>query len=158
MLNLYQFEQSEKKIANKIFKTVLKEYGIKRKRVTVDITMVAAEEIHRVNLETRQVDKSTDVLSFPALEIADNKFNYDNYLDELSPEDGKLYLGEILICREIMCEQATEYGHSKERECAFLITHGLLHLLGCDHIEEKDKAIMRAKEKVILTKAKFFRE
>lgn len=158
MLNLYQFEQSEKKIAKKIFKTVLKEYGIKRKAITVDITMVTADEIHRVNLETRQVDKATDVLSFPALEIAGNQFDYDDYLDELSPEDGKLYLGEILICRDIMGEQAIEYGHSKERECAFLITHGLLHLLGCDHIEENDKVIMRAKEKAILTKAKFFRE
>lgn len=158
MLNLYQFDCQEKKIASKVYKTVLKEYALKRGAVTVDITMVTNAAIHQINLETRQVDNATDVLSFPALEIQNNYFDYNEFKYDISPEDGKLYLGEIIICKEIMINQANEYGHSKERECAFLITHGLLHLLGCDHIEEDDKKIMRAKEKAILTKAKFFRE
>ncbi len=107
-------------------------------------------------MTTRQVDKPTDVLSYPALDNIIFPFSKSNYQDILSPEDNTLYIGEIIICREIMLEQAEEYGHSEARELAFLTTHGLLHLLGYDHIEEDMRNVM--KEDEILTLAKFFRE
>ena len=104
------------------------------------------------------MDKPTDVLSYPALDNIIFPFDKKNYIDMLSPENNTLYIGEIIVCREIMAEQAVEYGHSEQRELAFLITHGLLHLLGYDHIEEDMRKVMRAKEDEILQIAKFFRD
>lgn len=158
MLGLYDLTDDEEKVAKKIFKTVCKIHGIRKSSVSVDISMVSQEEIHQLNLSTRGVDKPTDVLSYPALENIIFPFNKKNYTDILSPEDKTLYLGEIIICREILAEQAVEYGHSETRELAFLITHGLLHLLGYDHIEEDMRTVMRAKEDEVLEVAQFFRE
>ena len=156
MINLYELLEDESKVAKKIFKTVMKLHGIKLRRVSVDVTMVSNEEIHKLNMETRQVDNATDVLSFPAETIV-FPFDIKSYSQSISPEDNTLYLGEIIVSRQIMLEQAKEYGHSEERECAFLITHGLLHLLGYDHIDDLEKKVMRVKEDEILTKAKYFR-
>ncbi len=158
MLGLYNLTSEEEKTVKKVFKTVCRIHGIKKSSISADITIVDAREIHQLNLTTRQVDKPTDVLSYPALDNIIFPFNKSNYQDILSPEDNTLYIGEIIICREIMMEQAEEYGHSETRELAFLTTHGLLHLLGYDHIEEDMRKVMRAKEDEILTLAKFFRE
>lgn len=156
MINLYNFDNEQKKIAKKIFKTVMKSQGIKTRQVSSDITMVTNEEIQKVNNETRNIDRVTDVLSFPATNI-EFPFSLKDYEHEISPENKTLYIGEIIIATEVMKAQAVEYGHSEARECAFLITHGLLHLLGFDHIDEMDRKVMRAKEDEILAKAKYFR-
>ena len=158
MLELYEFTKEEKSVAKKVFKTVCKLHGIKSNAISVEITMVNMREIHQLNLTTRQVDKPTDVLSYPALENIIFPFDKKNYLDMLSPENNTLYIGEIIICREIMKEQAVEYGHSEQRELAFLVTHGLLHLLGYDHIEDDMRNVMRTKEDEVLQTAKFFRD
>ena len=158
MLELYEFTKEEQKVAKKVFRTVCKLHGIKTNAVSVEISMVDMREIHQLNLTTRQVDKPTDVLSYPALDNIIFPFDKKNYIDMLSPENNTLYIGEIIVCREIMAEQAVEYGHSEQRELAFLITHGLLHLLGYDHIEEDMREVMRAKEDEILQIAKFFRD
>ncbi len=158
MLELYEFTKEEQKVAKKVFRTVCKLHGIKTNAVSVEISMVDMREIHQLNLTTRQVDKPTDVLSYPALDNIIFPFDKKNYIDMLSPENSTLYIGEIIVCREIMAEQAVEYGHSEQRELAFLITHGLLHLLGYDHIEEDMRKVMRAKEDEILQIAKFFRD
>lgn len=158
MLNLYDFSKEEEKIIKKVYSTVMKIHGIKKRAISVDISMVSREQIRELNLQTREVDKPTDVLSYPALEKIIFPFDKANYIDILSPEDKTLYIGEIIICREIMAEQAVEYGHSECRELAFLTTHGLLHLLGYDHLEEDMRKVMRAKEDEILEKAQFFRE
>ena len=158
MIRIYDFEKEEEKIIKKIFSTVCKIHGIRKGAVSVDISMVDKEQIHQLNLDTRNVDKPTDVLSYPALEKIIFPFCKKNYIEMLSPEDKTLYIGEIIICREIMAEQAKEYGHSETREIAFLTTHGLLHLLGYDHIEEDMRNVMRAKEDEVLEKARFFRE
>ncbi len=156
MINLYELLEDESKVAKKIFKTVMKQHGIKARQVSVDVTMVNNEEIHKLNLESRQVNNATDVLSFPAETIL-FPFDIKAYSEKIFPEDNTLYLGEIIISREIMLEHAEEYGHSAVRECAFLITHGLLHLLGYDHMDDVECKVMRVKEDEILTKAKYFR-
>lgn len=158
MLGLYNLSKEEEKIVKKVFKTVCSLHGIRQSAISADITIVDVNQIHKLNMETRQVDKPTDVLSYPSLENIIFPFDKKNYTEILSPEDNTLYIGEIIICREILEEQAAEYGHSTTRELAFLTTHGFLHLLGYDHIEDDMRKVMRAKEDQVLTTAKFFRE
>lgn len=157
MLNLYDFNKEEEKIAKKIFKTVCQIHGIKKRDISVDISMISKEQIKELNEKTRNVDRVTDVLSYPSFDNIVFPFVKNNYKEQLSPEDGTLFVGEILICRDVMKEQAEDFGHSEERECAFLITHGLLHLLGYDHIEDNMRIVMRAKEEQVLLKAKYLR-
>ena len=108
----------------------------------VDITIVDDEEIHQLNRDYRGVDRPTDVLSF-ALDEDDE--------DEPELLEGQLHLlGDIIISAETAIRQAEEFGHGLEREIVYLAVHGLLHLLGYDHMVEEDKVIMRAKEEEAL--------
>lgn len=111
---------------------------------------VTAEEIRELNRETRGVDRETDVLSFPALNGI-KPFTKENYPFDYDAEKGEVNLGNIVICSEVASRQAEEYGHGELRENCYLFVHGLLHLLGYDHIEEKDRALMREKEELILS-------
>lgn len=108
------------------------------KKAIFNIIFVSNEEIHKINKEYRNVDRITDVISF-ALE--DNK--------DISYKDFRL-LGDIYIAIEVAYSQALEYNHSTEREVCFLSTHGLLHLLGYDHMKEEDEKIMFEKQKELL--------
>ena len=104
-----------------------------------DLTILVdtPEHIQTLNRDFRHVDRVTDVLTFPAWE------------GELSlSADG--YLGDIMICLERAKEQAADYGHSLERELSFLAVHGVLHLLGYDHMTEADETVMRSKQTAIL--------
>ena len=117
----------------------------------IEVEFVDKNEISRINKETRGIDKSTDVLSFPMLdEIL--PFTKRNYRYDFDPEVGAVRIGSIIICKEIAREQAGEYGHGQRREQAYLFLHGLLHLLGYDHENESDLAKMRAAEERILGK------
>jgi len=108
----------------------------------VDITIVDDEEIHQLNRDYRNVDRPTDVLSF-ALDEDDE--------DEPELLEGQLHLlGDIIISAETATRQAEEFSHGLEREIVYLAVHGLLHLLGYDHMVEEDKVIMRAKEEEAL--------
>ncbi|MBQ7882928.1 MAG: rRNA maturation RNase YbeY [Phascolarctobacterium sp.] len=108
----------------------------------VDITIVDDEEIHQLNRDYRNVDRPTDVLSF-ALDEDDE--------DEPELLEGQLHLlGDIIISAETAARQAEEFGHGLEREIVYLAVHGLLHLLGYDHMVEEDKVVMRAKEEEAL--------
>jgi probable rRNA maturation factor len=108
----------------------------------VDITIVDDEEIHQLNRDYRGVDRPTDVLSF-ALDEDDE--------DEPELLEGQLHLlGDIIISAETATRQAEEFGHGFEREIVYLAVHGLLHLLGYDHMVEEDKVIMRANEEEAL--------
>ncbi len=104
-----------------------------------NIIIVDKEKIQQINRDYRNKDAVTDVISFAFEEVPDVK--YDNLR----------FLGEIYICYDRCKEQALEYGHSIERELCYLSIHGLLHLLGYDHIKEEDKVIMRALEEEILS-------
>ena len=113
---------------------------LESERCEISVTFVDMEEIHELNKEYRDVDRPTDVLSFPQF--------YD--LEEEIPEVGEICLGDVVICRDKAAEQAEEFGHSFEREIIYLFVHSVLHLLGYDHMEDDEKACMRAREEQIM--------
>ena len=116
----------------------------------VGVTFVDDEEIHRLNKEFRNVDAATDVLSFP---LGENGV-YDD-----DPETGAKMLGDVVISVEHAVRQAEEYGHSFQREMAFLTVHSMLHLLGYDHVNGGiEAATMREKEEDVLLKMGLTRE
>jgi len=113
-------------------------------------TVVDDKEIQEINKTYRNIDKATDVLSFPMYEY-EKAADFDNLDDSaFNPESGELLLGDIVISAEKVTAQAKEYGHSKEREFAFLLVHSMLHLLGYDHMEEEERLVMESKQKEIL--------
>ena len=136
-------------LIQKVFDKVRQEFSLPD-NVRVELSVVDEEDIRGVNKEFRDVDSVTDVLSFPALEVK-LPFDSNDYPYDIDLSTGELMLGEIMLCYKRAVEQSIEYNHSKERECSYLVLHGLLHLLGYDHIEESDKVKMRAEEEKILT-------
>ncbi len=116
----------------------------------VSVTLVDNEAIREINREHRNIDRATDVLSFPLGD--DESFDTD-------PETGAILLGDIVISLERAEEQAKELGHSFYREVAFLITHSLFHLLGYDHVDsEEDEKLMFGKQEKVLTALGITRE
>lgn len=135
---------NEKKLIKEVVSRVLEEEKV-LPEVDVYITLTNNEEIHKINKEYRDVDRPTDVLSFPMYErdeIAGLKNDTNDEIEKI--------LGDIIVSIEKVREQAEEYGHSFERELAYLVTHGMLHLLGYDHMIEEEKAVMRKREEEIL--------
>ena len=119
----------------------------------VYVLLTDNEEIHEINKEHRQIDRPTDVLSFPMLsyeKAGDFSFLEEESEDDFNPDTGEVMLGDIIISVDKVLEQAQSYGHSPKREFAFLIVHSMLHLFGYDHIDPKDAAIMEPKQKQIL--------
>jgi probable rRNA maturation factor len=115
--------------------------------------------IREINREHRKIDRETDVLSFPMLEFKTGyyKGQIELNVDDLNPDTGEVVLGDIVISIEKATAQAEEYGHSLEREMAFLTVHSILHLLGHDHEVEDDRVIMRKKEVEILNELGLYR-
>ena len=118
----------------------------------VELLLTMDEEIREMNREFRDIDRATDVLSFPMIAYespADFAFLEE---DEscFDPDTGELMLGNIVISKQKVVEQAEEYGHTVEREYPFLIAHSMLHLLGNDHMEEEERAVMEKKQREIL--------
>lgn len=134
----------EEELIKKVVCTVL-EYEEVFTEFDVYITLTNNDEIHKINKEYREVDRPTDVLSFPMYE----REEIENLKHLVSDEIEKI-LGDIIISIEKIKEQAEEYGHSFERELAYLVTHGMLHLLGYDHMIEDEKNIMRKREEGVL--------
>ncbi|WP_276862900.1 rRNA maturation RNase YbeY [Anaerococcus tetradius] len=128
----------------KTIREVLKTEGL-GDNYEVSITFVDREEIQRLNKEFRNIDRQTDVLSFPL----DDDMN-------LPGED--IMLGDIVICMDVAKDQAREFGHSLRREIMYLTCHSTLHLLGYDHMEEDDKRKMRAREKEIMRNLRVFKD
>lgn len=126
----------------------------------VSLLITGNEEIHRMNLEHRRIDRPTDVLSFPMVEYetpGDFDFLEEAGEDCFEPDSGELMLGDIVISADKVLEQAEEYGHSVKREYAFLITHSMLHLMGYDHMTEEDAKEMERLQKEILDELKILR-
>lgn len=140
----------EEKLIKQVVETVLQEEGV-QSEVEVYVTLTNNECIHKTNLETRNVDRPTDVLSFPMFEREEIPM-----LKEKRKETD--ILGDIIISVEKVQEQAVEYGHSFERELAYLTVHGMLHLLGYDHMIEDEKKVMRQREEEILEKLNITRD
>ena len=125
----------------------------------VNLLLTMNEEIHQMNKEFREIDRPTDVLSFPMVDYEEaGQFDFLEELDEyFHPESGELMLGDIVISKEKVIEQAKEYGHSIEREYAFLIAHSMLHLFGYDHMEEDERIEMEQKQSEILERLQILR-
>lgn len=127
-----------------IAKTTFSLLGIKE-NYEIDVSLVDDETIHTINRDYRHVDRVTDVISFA--------FNDDkNPKDQIQGEEVEKMLGEILICLPQALRQAKEIGNSSSRELLFLFTHGLLHLLGYDHMKKEDEEIMFPLQDKILEK------
>lgn len=119
----------------------------------VNVLFTDNEAIREINRDYRQVDAPTDVLSFPMVEFEkESDFSHveESVEDCFNPETGELLLGDIVVSVEKIEEQAEKYGHSRERELAFLIAHSMLHLCGYDHMEEKEREVMEEKQREIL--------
>lgn len=115
----------------------------------IDMTIVDEDTIRSLNASARNVDRVTDVLSFPCFDKLSLPVDKDAFLP--TDYDGnKVMLGEIMICRKRAQEQAAEYGHSVDREIGFLACHGFLHILGFDHIEPDDEKVMIAHQQAIM--------
>ena len=143
-----QYEQVISKVLDECFKVE----GLIDSKFIVSITLTNLENIQKLNKQYRNIDKPTDVLSFPMfekLEIDDIILNkrFDN-------ED---VLGDMVISIPKVEEQAKEYGHSFERELSYMVVHSFYHLMGYDHIKEEDKAVMRPKEEFVLENLKITR-
>ena len=138
-------------LAHKVIETAL-DYVQCPYEAEVNLLLTMNDEIHEMNMQFRQMDRPTDVLSFPMI---DYPLAGDfSFLEEAEgcfhPDTGELLLGDIVISKEKVISQATEYGHSVEREYAFLIAHSMLHLFGYDHIGDTERIQMEAKQKEIL--------
>ena len=132
------FENNYEQDFTAIIEQALKTLGIEDD-VEVSCVLVDDERIHEINREYRHIDRSTDVISFA---MEDN----DQFYVEGMPRT----LGDIFISVDHAKEQAEEYGHSVEREFAFLIAHSMLHLLGYDHMEDEERLVMEKKQREVL--------
>jgi len=120
----------------------------------VNVLFTNNEGIHEMNREYREIDRPTDVLSFPMVEY-EQPGNFDSLEEEqgdcFHPETGELLLGDIVLSYDKIKEQAAEYGHSELRELCFLVAHSMLHLFGYDHMEEEERAHMEQMQREILS-------
>ena len=149
-INFLDIQENEDytEIITKVLDTCFEEENLKNKNLYVNIVLTNPSNIRKMNKEYRNIDKETDVLSFPMFE----KEELENI--KIFNED---VLGDIVISIQRVKEQAEEYGHSFERELAYMTVHGFYHLMGYDHIDEEDKIVMRQKEENILSKLKILK-
>ena len=132
-------------IVKKVFNTCFEEEGLQDSKLYITVTFTNPENIQSINKEYRNIDKPTDVLSFPIFQ----KEELDKKIEEKDFQYQDI-LGDIVISIPKVEEQAKEYGHSFERELSYMLVHGFYHLMGYDHMEEEDKKEMRTKEENIL--------
>lgn len=132
-----RYEDIIKKVINKCFEVE----KIDKKKLYVNIILTNPEVIRQYNKKYRNIDNETDVLSFPMFE-KEELTSFNTIVQEV--------LGDIIISIDRVKKQATEYGHSFERELAYMLVHGFYHLMGYDHMEDEDRKIMRKKEEYVL--------
>lgn len=140
-------EEKYKKIIDKVYEKCFKEEDLYDYNIYISIIISNEEYIKQVNLEYRNIDQVTDVLSFPMFEKEE--------IEEA--KKSAEVLGDVIVCIPRVISQAEEYGHSFEREFAYMLVHGFYHLMGYDHINSEDKQKMRQKEENILKNVGFER-
>lgn len=146
------FPFSEKEIVNMVAEAVLKQEGCPYP-AQINVLITDKEGIRNYNASFRQIDRETDVLSFPNVDYeapADFSSIEKHKADYFDPESGELLLGDIVICAQKVFEQAESYGHTPLREFAFLVAHSMLHLCGYDHMEPDEAAVMEEKQEEVL--------
>ena len=154
-LEYLDLEENSKyeEIIKKVVEQCFKEENMEDSKLYISITLTTPEHIHEINKQYRNVDRATDVLSFPMFEK--EEINNKIAKHDFEHED---VLGDIVISIEQVEKQAKEYVHSFEREFEYMLVHGFYHLMGYDHIKEEDKVIMRPKEEKVLEKLGIRRE
>ena len=153
------FEFDYASLAEKVVNACL-DYAKFPYEAEVNLTLTDNEGIHTINKEFRQIDRPTDVLSFPMLSYetpGDFAFLDEEDCEDFNPDTGEALLGDIVISVEKVLEQAENFGHSIEREYAFLITHSMLHLFGYDHMTEEEASVMESKQTEILNELNILR-
>ena len=147
-----------KELAEKVIEAAL-DYVSCPYEAEVNLLLTMNDEIREMNRNFRDIDRPTDVLSFPMIDYEQSgNFDFlDDVMEAFHPDTGELMLGDIVISKEKVVSQAEEYGHSIEREYAFLIAHSMLHLFGYDHIEEDERIEMEQKQKEILEQLQILR-
>ena len=140
-------KEEYKEVIEKVLSQCFKEEKLENSKLCVTVTLTTPKTIQEINKQYRNIDRATDVLSFPMFE----KDELDKKIQKNDFENEDI-LGDIVVSVDKVKEQAIEYGHSFERELSYMIVHGFYHLMGYDHIEEEDKKIMRKKEEYILEK------
>ena len=158
-----EYEKTIRKVVDKCFE----EESLENTNLYMSITLNNPEEIRIINRQYRNIDKATDVLSFPMFEkeeldkiIEDSKKVEESDSNNIKSDDNQVrdILGDIVISIQKVQEQAIEYGHSFERELSYMVVHGFYHLMGYDHMVEEEKKQMRAKEENILAKLNISRD
>lgn len=142
------------KVINKCFEIE----NLDENKVYISITLTTPDEIRSINKQFRNIDKETDVLSFPIFEKKDLEMFRKSEDDAQQEDTLQDVLGDIIISIQRVKEQAKEYGHSFERELAYMLVHGFYHLMGYDHMNDDDKKIMREKEEKVLESLDIVRE
>lgn len=140
-----EYETLIKKVIDECFKTE----DMNGTNLYVSITLTTPKNIKELNNKYRNINEETDVLSFPMFEKSE--------INEIKNIEHEEALGDIVVSVDRVMKQAVEYGHSFERELAYMIVHGFYHLMGEDHVEEEDKKIMRQKEEFVLNNLKIVR-
>ena len=146
-IDFNEIEENEEyiKTINQVIEKCYETEGITNSKLYINIILTNPKIIKKINKEYRNINKETDVLSFPMFEKEE--------LDEkIKKQDFKSedILGDIIISIARVEQQAKEYGHSFERELSYMVVHGFYHLMGYDHMEEKEKQVMRKKEENVL--------
>ena len=146
-VNYLDIEENKEyeEIIDKVIKKCFEIENLLNSNLYVSITLTNPQNIQKLNREYRDIDKETDVLSFPM-------FEKEEIDEKIKKQDFQNYdiLGDMVISIPRVQGQAIEYGHSFERELAYMVVHSFYHLMGYDHIKEEDKLIMRPKEEYVL--------
>lgn len=147
-----QFDFDWRETARTVIEEALDQEGCTYE-VEIDLLLTTNEEIHKINLEYREIDSPTDVLSFPLVdyeEPGDFSLAEENEMEYFNPESGELMLGDIILSADKILEQAEKYNHSVKREFAFLVAHSMFHLMGYDHMEPEEAKVMEQKQEAVL--------
>lgn len=122
--------------------------------IEVSISFVNSEEIKEINNTYRNINKETDVLSFPIIDFSEEYEDIQDLFDDnINLDTNNIILGDVIISVQRTLKQSLEYNHSLEREICFLVVHSMLHLLGYDHMVDDEEKIMIAKQNEIMFKA-----
>jgi probable rRNA maturation factor len=157
----YDFGFDEQALISQVATRALESEHCPYDEVTVNVLNTDNEGIREYNREYRDIDKETDVLSFPNLDFEEpGVFDLpeSRKADYFDPDTGELVLGDIILSTDRIRSQAEEYGHSQRREMAFLVAHSILHLCGYDHMEEEARIVMEEKQEAILQSLGITRE
>lgn len=160
--NEYDFDFDYEAVLKKVVEATLEHHGMEED-ISLSISIVDGDTIKSINNETRDIDRVTDVLSFPNIPFSApgdlSILEDDNVINQcIDIDSDTLYLGDVIICYERAKEQSVEYGHSFKREIAFLTVHSILHLLGYDHMTDDEREMMEEKQRYILDNLGITRE